>query len=419
MADPAKSRKKGTSLELAPKLQGLFFTPDGHYQPSRYKVAYGGRGSSKSWGFGSMLAALSASRKILALCARELQLSIEDSVHRLLTMQIERLGLRPYFKIEKTSIYCYTTGSQFIFAGLRNNPDKVRSLEAADIAWVEEAAKVSERSWEVLIPTIRRPGSEIWVTFNPEDASDPTSKRFIVSPSPDVARVEINWEDNPWFPDELRREKDWLYSVDPEAADHIWGGQFRTVSDAQILRGKYSVHSFESSPDWEGPYYGADWGFSADPTTFIKCWVHEGKLFIEYEAYGLGVDIDKTPDLFDEVPGGRQHVSRADNARPETISYMRRHGYPRMVGVDKWKGSVEDGVAHLRSYESIIIHPRCRHFIDEARLYSYKTDKTTGDILPDIVDKHNHCIDATRYALSPRIRKRSRSRRRRFNHMAR
>jgi hypothetical protein len=157
-------------------------------------------------------------------------------------------------------------------------------------------------------------------------------------------------------------------------------------------------------PAWTGPYHGADWGFSNDPTTLVRCWIHDRKLWIEYECYEIGVDIDKLATLFDTIPGARNYVIRGDSARPETVSYMQQHGYPQMESVEKWSGSVEDGIAHLRQYEQIIIHPRCTHALEEARLYSYRVDRLSGDVLPDVVDRHNHIWDAVRYALAPLIR---------------
>lgn len=372
------------------------------YDPWRYKVLYGGRGAGRSWSMARVLLDLADQQPLRVLCTRELQASIRDSVHRLLTDQIDRLGLP--FEVLQTEIR-HPNGSLFIFEGLRHNITKIKSIEGIDICWVEEAERVSKESWDVLIPTIRKAGSEIWVTFNPDQETDPTYQRFVVSPPPNAWIRKVSADDNPWLPDELRAERDYLYRVDPEAAAHIWGGECRHASDAQIMRGKWVVREFEPDPDrWDGPYHGADFGFSTDPATLTRCWIHERRLHIEHESYHVGLELDDTAETWQEdVPGCERYVVRADSAEPKSISYLRRHGIPKIEGVTKWAGSVEEGIRFLRQFEEIVIHPRCRHTIDEARHYSYKVDKRTGDVLPIVVDANNHIWDAVRYAIAPLI----------------
>lgn len=370
------------------------------FKPGRYKVAYGGRGGTKSWGFARALIAYAVMGKERILCTREYQNSIKESVHRLLSDQIELMGLSEFFTIQTQSI-TGLNGSEFIFAGLKTDPAKIKSTEGITKCWVEEAEKVSEESWEKLIPTIRTPGSEIWVTFNPDLRTDPTYKRFVLAPPPGAVVQEINWTDNPWFPEELKVEKDYLASVDPEAYAHVWLGHCRERSEAQILRGKYIIQDFEPDITWSGPYFGADWGFASDPTTLVKCWILGDDLYVEYEFWGIGVDIDKIPGQFDKVPGSRDHVIRADSARPETISYLKNNGYPKIEGVKKGAGSVDEGISRLRSFRQIIIHPRCSHTAEEALLWSYKVDRLTGDVLPEPIKKHDHCWDGVRYAIQP------------------
>jgi phage terminase large subunit len=371
-------------------------------EPARYKVAYGGRGSAKSWSVARVLCLLAASKPVRILCARELQSSIKDSVHRLLADQIDALNLSARLEVQNAEIRG-VNGSLFIFEGLRHNTTKIKSMEGIDICWVEEAERVSEDSWKILVPTIRKPGSEIWVTFNPEQETDPTYTRFVKNPPPDAIVRKVNHDQNPWFPIELRKEMDYDYRVDPDSAAHIWGGECKKIGDAQVLKGKWTIDDFTPEADWNGPYYGADWGFSQDPTTLVRMWIHKRNLYIEFEAYGVGVEITETPALFDNVPGSRNHTIRADSARPETISYMKRQGF-NIMAAKKGPGSVEDGIAHLRGYEKIIIHPRCKYAAQEARLYSYKVDKLTGDILPILLDANNHIIDAIRYGLEPVIK---------------
>lgn len=378
------------------------------FRPARYKVPYGGRGSAKSWSVARALSIIGAHRPTRILCAREIQNSIEESVHKLLHDQIEALGLAHRYKVEQRAI-TGPSGTEFIFAGLKSNITKIKSMEGIDIVWVEEAEKVSKKSWQTLIPTIRKPGSEIWITFNPDEETDPTYQQFVVNPPPDAIVRKVNWRDNPYFPETLRREMEYLKSVDYDAYLHVWEGETRKRSDAQILNGKWVVAWFEPQPGWDGPYYGADWGFANDPTAAVRMWINATdpsgpELMIEYEAYGLRVDIDKTPELFDGIPQAREHTIRADNARPETISYMQNHGYPSVVACAKWPGSVEDGITFLRSFRRIVIHTRCVHTAQEAKLYSYKVDRLSGDVLAEIVDKHNHCWDAVRYGLEPLIK---------------
>lgn len=186
------------TIEFPEKLQPLF-------QPARYKVLYGGRGGAKSWGVARALLLLASSACKRILCAREIQNSIKDSVHRLLCDQIAAMQLTG-FEITKDAIRHVVTGSEFTFAGLRHNIDNLKSAEGIDIVWIEEAQTTSGGSWKKLIPTIRKDGSEIWVSFNPELESDETYQRFVVDPPTGAVVIRINWSDNPWFPDVLRQE---------------------------------------------------------------------------------------------------------------------------------------------------------------------------------------------------------------------
>lgn len=399
-------------LRLPRKLQRLF-------TPSRYKVLHGGRGGAKSWGIAKTLLVMGAAKKLRILCTRELQTSIKDSVHKLLQDQIESdPWLNMVYEVQKTTIVNRFTGTEFLFAGVKNNVKSIKSMEGIDICWVEEAENVSDYSWQVIIPTIRKAGSEIWVSFNPDEETDPTSRRFLKNPPPNAIVIQIGWQDNPWFPEELRQEKDYLYAIDPEAADHVWGGAYRRNSAAQVLRGKYVVQAFTPEPDWDGPYFGADFGYSVDPNTLVKVFIHDNTLYISEEAYGVGVELDELPwfyaggtapntqRTFPGVSGCKKRQIRADSARPETISYLQRHQEHNwnIVGATKGQGSVEDGIGFLRSFKQIVIHPRCEHAKEEAKLWSYKVDKLTKEPTTDLEDKHNHIWDAVRYALEPLLK---------------
>lgn len=373
--------------------------------PSRYKSFRGGRGSGKSMNIARALVVKACERPLRILCCREVQNTIRDSVHKLISDQIDELGLSPWFTVTQATIRG-ANGSEFIFKGLRFDPQGIKSTEGIDLCWVEEGQTVSEDSWAILIPTIRKAGSEIWVTWNPLDEDSPTYKRFVTNPPPDCISVEVNYDQNPYFPDVLRQEMEHLKATDYAAYEHVWLGKPLTMTDAVIFAGKYTVESF---PDdlWRKAdrlFFGADFGFAKDPSTLIRSFMLDDCLYIEYEAYGVGIELTQMRQFYLSVPGADKWPIKADSARPETISYLKKEMGFNISGAEKWQGSVEDGIAHLKGFKRIIIHERCRHMADEARLYRYKVDKRTNEILPVIEDANNHCWDAVRYSLDGYIK---------------
>jgi phage terminase large subunit len=391
-----------TALDLeTPLAFGFLFDPP--LGGTRYRVAYGGRGSAKSWQFARALLVHGLSKKLRILCGREYQASIRDSVHRVLADQVTRLGLESFYSIQESAILG-KNGTEFLFKGLKRDIAQIKSTEGIDICWIEEAEAVSEHSWRTLVPTIRKDESEIWVTFNPALESDPTYQMFVVNPPERALVRSVNFDDNPWFPDVLRQEAEELRINDPEAFAHVWQGKPWSRSDAQVLAGKWQVSYFEPTEGWQGPYFGADWGFAKDATALVKVWTHDNTLYVEHEVSGIQMDLDVMVRAFDTMPDSRKYVVRSDSARPETIAEMKKRGF-RCEPAPKWAGSVEDGIAHLRSYANIVIHPRCHRTIEEARLWRYKTDPRTEDVLPTLKSGNDHCWDAIRYALAPLIRK--------------
>ena len=388
---------------------------DLYYKRQRFKVYWGGRGAAKSWGFAEALIRLATIRPLRILCAREFQNSIKDSSHKLLKDTIWRLGLQDWFDVTATNITS-KVGSEFMFKGLFNNEQSIKSTEGLDIIWVEEGQTVSEYSWRTLIPTLRKPGSELWISFNLLDEMEATYRRFVVNADERMLVHKINYDSNPYFPEVSRLDMEADKKADYHLYEHIWLGMPLRISNAIIMSGKY--RSSEFAPDlWKAAdrlFFGVDWGFAQDPTVMLRMFIIERdgwrKLFIEYEAYDIGVELDDLPELFDQVPGSRDWPIKADSARPETISHVRRKGF-NIEAAEKWEGSVEDGIAHLRGYDEIVIHPRCVHTLTEARLYKYKVDPKVVDqygqpqVLPVIVDKHNHCWDAARYGLDGHIQR--------------
>ncbi|WP_225770564.1 PBSX family phage terminase large subunit [Inquilinus sp. Marseille-Q2685] len=378
-------------LDLAPAFRPL-------QRRCRYKGAYGGRGSGKSHVFAELLVRRCVeAAPVRAVCIREVQRSLDQSVKRLIEDKIQALGLGAAFRVQADRILA-PGGGRIIFQGMQNHTaESIKSLEGYDIAWVEEAQALSIRSLDLLRPTIRKPGSELWFSWNPVRPDDPVDALFRGGPlPPDCELVPVNWSDNPHFPEVLKAEMEWDRQRDPEKHQHVWLGGYRRVSEARVFT-NWKVEAFET-PAGARFLFGADWGFARDPTVLVRCFVQGRTLFVDHEAYQVGCEIDRTPALFDTVPGARRGPIIADSARPETISYMQRQGFGAIKGSAKGPGSVEEGVEFLKAHD-ILVHPRCRHLIDELALYSYRTDPKTGAILSELEDRGNHAVDALRYAV--------------------
>ena len=392
--------------------------------PARYKGAHGGRGGAKSWFFAELL----VERCIIqpdtrAVCVREVQRSLDQSVKRLLEDTISRLGVGSLFRVLDTHIET-NGGGRIIFQGMRNHTaESIKSLEGYDIAWVEEAQALAQRSLDLLRPTIRKDGSELWFSWNPKSPTDPIDA-FLrgENPPPSSVVVETSWRDNPWLPAELRVELEWDRQRDPSKYAHVWGGDYLRRTEARVFN-NWTVEDFDTPADVRF-YFGGDWGFSVDPAVLVRCWIDGRKLYIDREAYKIGCEIDYLPFLFggcaDEelrrlnadawkampqayrgwkgIEGARVWPLIADSARPETIDYLKRHGFPKIEPARKGAGSVEEGVEFLRSYD-IVVHSRCTHTADELATYSYKTDRLTDEVLPVLEDRKNHVIDSARYAV--------------------
>jgi phage terminase large subunit len=404
-------------------------------QPSRYKGAHGGRGSGKSHFFAELLIERCLLRPTRAVCIREVQRSLDQSVKLLLEDKIKSFGLGGSFEIMNTHINTPNDGI-IIFNGMQNHTaESIKSLEGYDVAWVEEAQSLSQRSLDLLRPTIRLEDSELWFSWNPRHKTDPIdvllrSKEL----PPDAIVVRANYQDNPHFPEILRVEMEWDRRTNFDKYLHVWMGGYEKHSDSRVFK-NWRVDNFDAPADAVFRH-GGDWGFSADPTVLSRLYERRPpnarkQLFIDWDVYKIGCEIDHTPALFDrlgckrelsplileqvegETPknpallselmtegyrSARRHTITADSARPETISYLRRHGYPRIVAAKKGPNSVKEGVIFLQGYD-IVIHERCVHTIDEFTMYSYEMDPLTNAILPILEDKKNHVIDSVRYSV--------------------
>lgn len=397
-------------IELPPKLIPVF---SGDY---RYRGAYGGRGSGKTRNFafmiavrGVMFAEMGVSGVMLG--GREFMNTLSDSSMEEIKQAIKsEPWLNNYYEIGENYIRTKNKLVWFSFAGLRHNLDSIKSKARILIAWVDEAETVSDIAWSKLIPTVREEGvaadgtkwhSEIWVTWNPEKKGSPVDKRFRNCDDDDMNIVEVNYHDNPWFPSvlEAERVRD-QRNLDDETYRWIWEGDYLENSDALIFKNKFEIREFEPTSKWNGAYQGLDFGFSNDPTAATRSYIYDGCLWIRYDACKVGLELDDTPKFINsKIPDWDRYKVVADNARPESISYLKRHGMNKIEACKKGKGSIEDGIAFMKSFKRIYVHPDCKDTINEFRNYSYKVDRLTGDVLPDIVDDYNHCMDSIRYAL--------------------
>lgn len=383
--------------------------------PARYKGAFGGRGSGKSEFFGDLtIDDCLRNPGMRFVCIREVQKSLEQSVKRLLEDKIKQYDLTREFRIMDSRIETPGDGV-IIFSGMQDHTaESIKSLKGFHRAWVEEAQSLSARSLKLLRPTIREPGSEIWLSWNPRHKTDPVDEMLRGTDLPDDSVVvQSNFRDNPWFPDVLRKELEWDRRRDPDKYEHIWLGGYEKHSHSRVFK-NWRVESFETPADAVF-LLGGDWGYSVDPTVQIRAFAKGKTLFVDFEAYEVGCEIDDTPALFDAVGcvacqpehpcdgTGKGHGSSrawplvADSARPETISFLKRHGYPLIEAAVKGPNSVKEGIIFLQSYD-IVVHPRCVHTIDELTMYSYVVDKLTGIVTNQLEDKKNHVIDSLRYA---------------------
>ena len=399
----------------------------------RFIALYGGRDSAKSWSIAEYLIRRATTEPIFWLCTREFQTSVRDSVHRLLVNTIFRLGLQGWFTTSANSITS-KAGAEFIFRGLHHNIIEVKGTEGLDGMWIEEGQSLTKESLDIVVPTLRKEGSQLICSWNVTDEDAPVHQYFIVNPPPDSYVRQVNYDENPFLSSITRKTIEHMMATDFPTYEHIYKGIPKKFSEALVLGGKYVVEAF---PDdlWRKAdriFQGLDFGFANDPNAFTRSFVHDNILHIEYEAGGVGIELeDIGPMMTGEIPSDHPDKARAqkvvdkqfgsvprnhaapvrewpikcDNARPETISFLRGKGF-RTEAAEKWNGSVEDGIAHLKSFRVIKIHPRCKETAQEARVWAYKVDRITREILPVLVDKNNHYWDGIRYGMDGYIQRR-------------
>jgi phage terminase large subunit len=308
---------------------------------ARYKGAYGGRGSGKSHAFAEYIVERCVMGRTDVVCLREVQRSLKQSVKKLIEDKIENMGVGTLFTVQHDRIKHNQNGSLIIFEGLASHTaESIKSLEGFDIAWFEEAQSCSQRSLDLLRPTIRKPGSELLFTWNPSMPTDPIEILLRGdNPPPDAIVKEVNFVNNPWFPDVLQEEMEYDKKRDPDKYAHIWLGDYVKNSETRVFK-NWSIEEFEA-PAAAVHRFGADWGFATDPTVLVRCHIVGRKLYIDYEAYRVGCEIMDTPELFMSVPEAEKWPITADSARPETISHVRNNGFPKIRAVSQDTGCGE------------------------------------------------------------------------------
>lgn len=395
------STQAATRAEFPTKLRALF-------QPARYKVLYGGRGGAKSWGIARALLIQGATKPLRVLCAREIQKSIGESVHKLLSDQIKALGLSDFYEVQKTVIKG-ANGTEFTFHGLRHNVANIKSAEGADICWVEEAQTVSKSSWATLIPTIRKPGSEIWVSFNPELESDETYRRFVSNPPTGAVVIKVNWSDNPWFPAVLKQEMLDLKAKDPDAYLTVWEGHCKQVLDGAIYANEIRAATAEQRIT-RVPYDPSKpvhtfWDLGrADMTAiwFAQVVGFEFRLIDYYENRGHALAhylklVQGKPYVYGEdwLP----HDAQNELLASERTIEQQMQGFGRAVRIVP-KIGVADGINAARTlFPRIWIDAeRCADGLQCLRHYRYDVDPETGQYSKNpLHDWASHGADAFRY----------------------
>lgn len=388
-------------VEIPNKLLPLF-------KPKRYKILHGGRGSGKSWSVARALVALGATKPLRILCARETQRSIQESVHRLLKDQIDLLGLSGVYEVQESKIIG-KNGTEFTFAGVRQQGVvNMKSYEGTDICWVEEAQVVTKKSWDVLIPTIRKPNSEIWVTFNPELDTDETFVRFVTHPPEDAWVCEVNYNDNPWFPPELDKERRQWLERDPTGYLTTWEGKCRPAVDGAIYASEIEAVQREGRVR-NVPYdpslkVHTVWDLGWNDSMSIICVqkVASEVRIIDYiedshrtiDSYVMQLQEKKWNWGIDYIPHDGAHKDFKSGR--STQDFLQTLG--RTVEVLS-RGNPEEGIRLARMVfpRSYFDKDRCMELVNHLKRYRRQVNQTTNEPGVPLHDEHSHAADAFRY----------------------
>lgn len=383
-------------VRLPKKIKSAFELPRGSLD---YRCFYGGRGGGKSFSVALVVLIWGVESPINVWCVRKYFSSIKNSFFAELTNAIkENKWLDEYYVYGKNFIEG-RNGTNFIFGGVELNKSSAKSTAQIDVLVMEEAEDISMDSFDVIFPTIRKEGAEIIVIWNPKDENSAVDKLFIKNKPDNSVIVQIGYQDNPWFSKRLDNTRKLQKQTLPDDYYRwIWDGEYLKNNIAAVFNGRWEILDFESKDDWDGAYYGLDFG-DKHPTAAVRCWLHADAVWIDYEGGGSGIELSEMPaKLSAQVPGILTNTVRADSAWAQSIRYLQSHGMDNIVPAKKGAGSVDNGIKFLKSKRRIYIHPRCINIIDNFRKYSYI--QTAGGDITDRLEKVNDdWIDALRYAL--------------------
>lgn len=395
------------NIQLPHKFSKIFNITTGDLIPSRYKFFRGGRGGGKSYCVADLLLDIAfhgwnGNENVRIWCAREFQNSIDDSVLTLLEERSEEL-FPGQFETKNNKFYCKRNGSVFIFSGLaRNTVSVCKGKQSIDICWIEEGQAISLRSWQHLVPSVRNEGSEIWITYNPDNEDDVVHREASYGDSDRSIVVDINYYDNPFLPDVLRDEAEHCKLYNPDDYSHIWEGEINLNKREVIFHGRWEVSNFET-PDDVNYLFGADYGSGgedSDPSTLVRGYIYDSCLYIDYAEYSWADIDDLESDIYQKVPFSESSIIRGDSAAKAHRRYLLRQGY-KVIGAKKGKDSILNGINYLKGFDRIYLHPRCsKYLIEEFKKYKWKVD-SADQITNTPIDRYNHGIDSIRYMIEP------------------
>lgn len=389
-----------TLVELSEKVAEVFDKPRGELD---FRCLYGSRGGGKSYSVALMVLIWGIQDPIKVWCVRKYFSSIKNSFFAELVSAIkENKWMEEYYGYGKNYIYG-KNGTEFIFSGVELNQSSVKSTAQVDVLVVEEGEDISMDSFDILLPTIRKEGAEVIVIWNPKDENSAVDKLFVKNKPENSIVAKVGWQDNPWFSARLNAVRLLQKASLPDDMYRwIWEGEYLKNNNAAVFFGRWEAVEFEAGEEWDGPYYGLDFG-DKHPTAAVRCWVHADALWVDYEGGGAGIELrDMVGVLERQIPGILDNVVRADPAWPQSVQYLRAHGMGQIVEAKKGAGSVDRGVKYIKSLRRVYIHPRCNNAIDNFRSYLYVVNNG-GDITDRLTKVNDDWIDALRYALEPLI----------------